>query len=82
MRGRKPLPTAVKRQRGTYRPDRDRGPDLLALAQLTLRLPAELEGDAVAEAEWQRLAPPLVMARQVVTRGTDHHGEHLKIRNC
>jgi P27 family predicted phage terminase small subunit len=65
MRGRKPVPTSVKRQRGTYRPDRDHGPDPLEPAAMAVQLPAELEGDARAVREWQRLAPILIEARQI-----------------
>src|SRR4029453_14136846 len=65
MKGRKPLPTEYKRLTGNpgRRPLNNREPNPAQLSSLDI--PEELGRDAIAIAEWQRLAPMLHTCKQV-----------------
>src|SRR4029434_2006232 len=65
MKGRKPLPTDNKRLTGNpgRRPLNNREPNPAQLSSLDI--PEELGRDAIAIAEWQRLAPMLHTCKQV-----------------
>lgn len=68
MRGRKPVPTVVKKLRGNpaRRPLNTHEPAPPELLDLGLDAPpAELADDAVAAAEWARLVPMLRRCRQI-----------------
>jgi P27 family predicted phage terminase small subunit len=68
MRGRKPKPTNQKMLEGNpgRRPLNTEEPQLPApTPEIFDALPGEIQGDAVASAEWARLAPMLRKARQV-----------------
>lgn len=58
-RGRKPLPTSLKKLRGTYRPDRAKGIEPSVESGVP-EPPEWLAGDALAE--WKRIVPQLVAA--------------------
>jgi P27 family predicted phage terminase small subunit len=65
MRGPKPIPTAIKRRRGNpgKRPLNAAEPQIAAVGHDFDIPPAELDGEAVACAEWRRMAPILRESR-------------------
>lgn len=67
MRGRKPLPTDVKRARGNPGHGRlnDAEPRPSVTEALFVQLPAELDGDDGARQYWLQLVPVLRLARQI-----------------